>query len=149
MSGCLQELCDKRRQDSTLRPRGDEPQAGNRRNSLIYRHLSINVIPTARPNTSRQGKPRRTGKPSVSPDWQGFGPNILSELRISDIESASMKPVVKTTRCNHAERDMSPRLAIPILGFLLVSSGSLFAQSVLFVDGNATGPLHDGSDWCL
>ena len=43
---------------------------------------------------------------------------------------------------------MSQRQAILTVGLLLATSGSLFGQSVLYVDRSATGPLHDGSTWC-
>lgn len=40
------------------------------------------------------------------------------------------------------------RLWLVVLGCTLTSAGTLHAQTVVFVDADATGPTHDGSSWC-
>ncbi|UCE61618.1 MAG: right-handed parallel beta-helix repeat-containing protein, partial [Phycisphaerales bacterium] len=43
------------------------------------------------------------------------------------------------------------RFRLPMLVLLvgcLLGSGALRAQSIVYVDQNATGPVHDGSSWC-
>ncbi len=44
-------------------------------------------------------------------------------------------------------RSMAMRLAMLCAGLLLISQ-PVRAQSVIFVDINATGPTHDGTSWC-